>query len=213
MESHNFAMKAPADIAREKDELRRTMRGKLREMPPEQRAKASGRIVAQLMGKEGWFPPGGVVAMFGGLKSEPDLLPLLPWLLGRGTEVAFFAVAEDGTMAPYRVSHQQDLVNGVLGILEPRRDKGAQLRVADLDVILVPGLAFSTTDGARLGRGRGHYDRVLSSSECRARTVGVGLGLQMVSHVPREAHDVLLHALVSEDGWREFTPRSKEVPS
>ncbi len=66
---------------------------------------------------------------------------------------------------------------------------------ADIDLIVVPGVAF-TAAGARLGRGRGYYDRYLSQPEMRAYTVGVCYAHQIVDALPSEPHDVAVERVI-----------------
>ena len=70
---------------------------------------------------------------------------------------------------------------------------------ASLDVVIVPGLAF-TADGHRLGQGGGWYDRFLSGLGDRCETIGVCFAEQILSEVPVEAHDVVLDHVVSDAG-------------
>ncbi|VDN31835.1 unnamed protein product [Gongylonema pulchrum] len=64
-----------------------------------------------------------------------------------------------------------------------------------LDLVIVPGVAFST-DGRRLGHGKGYYDRFLASHRQKYNsapvTVGVALKHQMVPDVPTTATDYLI---------------------
>lgn len=71
---------------------------------------------------------------------------------------------------------------------------------AEIAVVLVPGLAFDRR-GARLGHGKGYYDRFLSrlSAIGRARFVGV-TGGYVVAELPTEPHDVLMTHLAGTFG-------------
>lgn len=65
------------------------------------------------------------------------------------------------------------------------------LETGGLDLVIVPGLAFSKT-GDRMGRGKGYYDRFLSI--CRAKnknlfTVALAFKEQIVENIPTEPHD------------------------
>lgn len=66
------------------------------------------------------------------------------------------------------------------------------------DVIVVPGLAF-TTDGRRLGQGGGWYDRFLAGRRHDCITVGVCFDVQVVEHLPTEDHDVVLDMIVTDE--------------
>ena len=61
-----------------KEVLRRSMGERLRMLRPEERQTWSLAIRSHLTQHPEWASPGTIVAMFGGLASEPDLLPLLP---------------------------------------------------------------------------------------------------------------------------------------
>ena len=145
------------------------MRARLRAVPDGTLKAWSAQLVTRLQARtELWGEP-GTVAIFGGLRSEPDLVStFLPWLRERGP----------------------------LGVWEPAGT--AVLPLAELDVILVPGLAFVRKTGARLGRGGGFYDRLLSRPEVRARRVGIVFELQLLPDLPRESHDVCVADIVTE---------------
>jgi 5-formyltetrahydrofolate cyclo-ligase len=66
-----------------------------------------------------------------------------------------------------------------------------------LDVVLVPGLAF-TADGRRLGQGGGHYDRFLARLSPRCVTIGICFHEQLVDDLPIEPHDVLVRLVVTD---------------
>ncbi len=182
------------------------MRALLADLTPQQIEAWSRSLVKWLMLADLWTKGAGAVALFGGLKSETDLLPLLLWLRDLGKEAVFFAIGEEGVMHPHRVRHAGELVTGAHGVLMPDVSKCPRVDEANLDVVLVPGLAFSVRDGARLGRGKGNYDRVLAQLRSDARVIGVGFSVQMIESIPREPHDKCVHSLVSEDGLMEITP-------
>ena len=82
---------------------------------------------------------------------------------------------------------------GKFGILEPT---GSLLPAdAAVGLILVPGVAF-TDQGARLGHGKGYYDRTLSRYPT-AYKLGVAFGFQMVDHIPMEPHDRTMDGVVN----------------
>ncbi len=79
------------------------------------------------------------------------------------------------------------------GILEPRGT--ARIAPEQVDMAIVPGVAFDT-QGGRLGRGRGYYDRLFPLLP-QAFRVGVCFREQMVAHIPCEAHDVRMHKVLN----------------
>ena len=82
------------------------------------------------------------------------------------------------------------------GIPEPPEQMPVVLaRPGDIDVLVIPGLAFDST-GNRLGQGKGYYDRFLARmmadpEKKRPLIVAVGLSCQLVDDgvVPVHEHD------------------------
>jgi len=77
------------------------------------------------------------------------------------------------------------------GVLEPT---GPAVDVAEIDLVIVPGLAF-TAAGDRLGYGQGYYDRFLPTVS--AATVGVCFADQLVDEMPVTATDVRVDTVIS----------------
>ena len=71
------------------------------------------------------------------------------------------------------------------------------LDIAALDLIVVPGLAFSMKHLTRLGRGGGYYDRLLAPSQCRARRIALAHDFQILDELPVEAHDQRVHEILT----------------
>ena len=69
----------------------------------------------------------------------------------------------------------------------------------DVAVVLVPGLAFDR-HGGRLGRGLGHYDRLLARLGPATTRVGVTTESSVIEAVPVEPHDVVMTHLATELG-------------
>jgi len=67
---------------------------------------------------------------------------------------------------------------------------------ATIDVVVVPGLAF-TTSGDRLGQGGGWYDRFLASLRPEAIKIGVAFAPQIVESLPVEPHDIRMDVVIT----------------
>ena len=135
------------------------------------------------------------------------------WLEKRLHEGARLALPATGGLAPQLryVGALRELVQGPSGAREPHPE-ALPATPGDLDLILLPGLAFGE-GGGRLGQGGGFYDRLLASLD-RIRgaarpspsLVGVCFAVQIVPSVPQESHDVRVDGCVSELGLRWFRP-------
>lgn len=71
------------------------------------------------------------------------------------------------------------------------------------DLIFIPALAFDIK-GHRLGRGRGHYDKYLSSNS--AVKIGVGISGRLVERLPAENHDIRMDYIITDDHIMSILP-------
>lgn len=95
-----------------------------------------------------------------------------------------------------------DLRSNRFGIPEPVAPADAQRRAQDMDVVLLPLLAFDR-GGNRLGTGGGWYDASLAflrklGRPARPLLVGIGYDFQEVAAVPPEAWDVRLDYIATD---------------
>ena len=127
------------------------------------------------------------------LPDEVDIRPLIQWLVGQGRTVVLPKVTGDETMELRRYTSQADLAEGAFHILEPVGEPFTDYD--QIDVVLVPGMAFDAA-GHRLGRGKGYYDRFLSS-HFSPLIIGVCFPFQRVAEVPTEDHDVCMNEVCS----------------
>ncbi|WAS92552.1 5-formyltetrahydrofolate cyclo-ligase [Nannocystis punicea] len=185
-----------------KADIRAQSAARRRERGPEAAAAASAELCAHVLAEARWRAATSVAA-FVGVKGEPDTRPLLIAALAAGKQlwlprmaghrrqsIEFVAVADLVTLAP-----------APFGLLEPRDGPGLALADTDVDLVLMPGLAFTRT-GIRLGYGKGHYDGAMNPLRNHSRPVRIGLCFsdELVEALPEEPHDVGVHALATEQG-------------
>ncbi|MCW5830446.1 MAG: 5-formyltetrahydrofolate cyclo-ligase [Deltaproteobacteria bacterium] len=165
-----------------------------REIPPPDRT-VSGSISERLTGME-TLRSARTVALFCAAQPEPDLTAVAVEIESRGARLAWPRVTGEGQMEFRAAKASGPFVAGAFGLREPA--PAAELvPLAEIDVLLVPGLAFDLA-GYRLGRGKGFYDRVLGDAGFRGVSVGVAADAFVVDELPREAWDRPVHRLVTE---------------
>jgi len=97
------------------------------------------------------------------------------------------------TMQPAILEDNAKLKKGPYGVLEPVAK--AQVEPGDLDLIIVPGLAFDKKCN-RLGRGKGCYDRFLSKLSDKTPSIGLAFDFQILPLIPTTAHDVSVKKII-----------------
>lgn len=94
-----------------------------------------------------------------------------------------------------------ELTSGTWGILEPPKsrwgEKGKEIPVQTLDLIMVPGVAFDR-NGGRLGNGAGYYDRLLNQVRPDTHLTAVCYESQLCEQVMMEPHDIYMHSILTE---------------
>lgn len=133
------------------------------------------------------------VGLYVAHEAELDLTDLLLRCRTRGTRTALPRVSRNELVLVVTTA-TEDLFPGYRGIAEPT---GPPLDPAEVDVLVLPGVAFDP-HGGRLGRGGGHYDRLLARLPSRTVRIGAGFACQLVPNVPRERHDAGLDLVVTD---------------
>ena len=141
-----------------------------------------------------------VVAGYAPLGSEISPLLAMEEARSVGAIVAFPAFANPAK--PFRFLAGDPASGGPFGILQPKRTAPP----VEPDLILVPLIAVDGV-GTRLGRGKGHYDRVLAPLRRKgARLIGVGWPFPRLSEeIPRDPWDVPMDAIASPYGVEWFS--------
>lgn len=159
--------------------------------------RLSGLIQRRLIEWEGYRRSGAILlyAAYGGEVATDTLFAdarssgktiYYPRLNAARDRLEIVAVHEPAALRP-----------GAYGILEPRGEEITNPRDPDRLLICVPGLAFSLA-GVRLGRGGGHYDRLLATVAPPAMAVGLAYSFQLLDELPSRPHDRRLDFIVTE---------------
>ena len=176
---------------RTKQIIRHQMRSIL-SLPPDVRGEKSARICEQVRRLPAWATAHCVV-IFAPQMREPDVELLWPHMEDRRV---VYPRVELEMLSLYAVESVFDLQPARWGIREPQASPDALVLPPEVDLILVPGVAF-TPAGQRCGRGGGFYDRLLASLPARSCKVGVCFAEQVAEEVPREPHDVAVNVVIS----------------
>lgn len=97
-------------------------------------------------------------------------------------------------MAFRKLSYFSQLESVYSGLLEPIETETEEVLKDQIDMLIVPGLAF-TVEGYRLGFGGGYYDRYLK--DYKGKTISLAFQVQILSSLPIEEHDIPVGKIIS----------------
>ncbi len=89
----------------------------------------------------------------------------------------------------------RELESGTYGILEPRKEFLRPVSYDEVEVIIVPGIAFDE-NGNRIGYGEGYFDKLLK--KIHAVKIAIAYDFQILKKIPNEKHDVKIDVIITE---------------
>jgi 5-formyltetrahydrofolate cyclo-ligase len=159
----------------------------------------SRQIVTRLMALPE-FAASHTVMFYVDVRDEVRTQPGLPALL-RGQKRVIVPYCDGDQLSLFHLQDMNELAVGKFGVLEPRpelrTDAARCVALEEVDLIVVPGVAFDR-HGGRLGHGQGYYDRLLISSAYRTTLVGLAFECQVFHQIPVQPHDVSVDRVVTE---------------
>ena len=136
------------------------------------------------------------VMLYLSMGSEVDTHNLLVYLLTTN-RIALAPSIEMQRLVPRRITNlRTELVRHRYGMLQPNQDVCSKFPLDQIDLIIVPGIAFDLKKH-RIGYGGGHYDRFLPKCP-QATWMGLAFEEQVIQDTLRQAWDVALHHIFSE---------------
>ncbi len=138
------------------------------------------------------FHGASCVALYNAIAGEVQTMGLLERWYEKKQLLLPRVVGEDLSFSPYK--GVEALKVGAFGIMEPD-DLEAEVAAKDIDLVIVPGVAFDRGLN-RLGRGGGYYDRWLSSLD--VPTIGLCFNFQLMDAIPTEAFDKKMDMIITE---------------
>lgn len=185
-------------IASLKKELRREVIRKRDSLSHEDRVKWSRRICDTLLGLRE-FQEAKVVHFFLTMRSEVMTEGAIREALAAGKTVVVPVIDKRHRhLSLSRIrDYDQELTITTHGILEPRPKFYDFIPLNDVDLMVLPGLAFDVS-GHRLGYGAGYYDRLLRVGEERPLLLALAFEAQMVDAIPVGDHDIRMDKIITE---------------
>lgn len=185
------------ELAERKRRIREQAHANRREQ--ENKDPLSRQIVAKFMSLSE-YEAAQTVMFYIDVRAEVRTRQDLPAALESGKRVVI-PYCVDGELELFYLESMDELDIGMYKILEPRPELRTVLEkrveVDELDLIMVPGVAFDRR-GARTGHGKGYYDKLLEHARDDTPLVALAFECQMFEEIPVAEHDVFMDKVITE---------------
>jgi 5-formyltetrahydrofolate cyclo-ligase len=143
------------------------------------------------------FARAGSVLAYASFRSEVQTRALLTQILQIGKRLYLPVIAPDKRLSIAPLASLSQLALGPFDIPIPGGVEPIDPKLAEIDLIIVPGVAFDER-GARLGYGSGYYDRFLSQFGSDTPVIGLAFDTQVVAEIPEEPGDRRVDMIVTD---------------
>jgi 5-formyltetrahydrofolate cyclo-ligase len=172
------------------------------DLPKEQWQKKSNDIHKLLLSEPLWCNAEHI-ALYLSVEKEVDTLAIIQqgWDLGKHIYLPK-CHPEAKQLVFYRIESLDQLEVVYYGIPEPIPAHCEKLRLEELELIIVPGLAFDQR-GYRIGYGGGYYDRFLSHLTTEVDTLSLAFSFQVLKRqelLPNDSFDIPVDSIMTEQG-------------
>lgn len=135
------------------------------------------------------------------VRSEVRTRQALPAALQSGKTIVIPWCTDTVELALFRLDSMEELTVGMYKILEPKPElrllPHKQVDPQAVDLVMVPGVAFDRR-GARMGHGKGYYDKLLENTRPGTPLVALAFECQLFPEIPVAPHDVYMSKIITE---------------
>jgi 5-formyltetrahydrofolate cyclo-ligase len=159
------------------------------------------------------FQQAGTVMYYVDVRAEVRTRFALPDALATGKRIIVPWCNDDGELELFLLESMDELELGMYSILEPkqelRRLPEKVVQPQDIDLIMVPGVAFDQR-GGRTGHGKGYYDKLLAHARPDCPLVALAFDCQMFAEIPMQSHDIFMDKVITESAIHNGIGRSEQ---
>lgn len=186
-----------------KKEIRQSTLGKIAALSEQSFQQGVNRIQLSLFNHPKWQRARTIGVTISRGREIPTR-PIIERAWQEGKQVAVPKCLPTAKTLDFRhLHHFNQLETVYFGLKEPIISQTPAVNKDQLDLVIVPGVAFDPT-GYRIGFGGGYYDRFLADYE--GDTVALLLSDQLVERIPGELHDIPVQTLITERTTLECLP-------
>ncbi|HQD42034.1 MAG TPA: 5-formyltetrahydrofolate cyclo-ligase, partial [Bacillota bacterium] len=181
-----------------KQKLREEILSLRRQIPPTLQKEYSQLIQKRLLELEAFTRSVNVMA-YVAFRNEVETMPIIQHCLSEGKRVVVpVSVPKTRELLLSELKDpERELRPGTFGVPEPAPGYIRPFPAEDLDLILVPGVAFDER-GFRLGYGAGYYDRFFERLTRRVPRIGLAFEIQIIDRVPADPTDQPVDFIITE---------------
>jgi 5-formyltetrahydrofolate cyclo-ligase len=180
-----------------KKKLRKSIKAKLSELSLPQYEDLSYMVAQQLFQNDEWREA-STVAITVSKAPEVDTFQIIRKGWEQGKRMVVPKCEPKTRSLDFReLKRFSELESVFYGLLEPIVSETNTVSAGEIDLVVVPGLAFNK-DGYRLGFGGGYYDRFLANYH--GKTISLAFKDQVVSDIPIESHDIPVGKIITSEG-------------
>jgi 5-formyltetrahydrofolate cyclo-ligase len=148
------------------------------------------------------------------VRSEVRTRHTLPEALVSGKKIVVPWCNDQGELELFHLTSMDELSVGMYKILEPKPElRKLPEKIAgpkDLDIVIVPGVAFDRR-GARMGHGKGYYDKLLQHARAETPLIALAFECQMFPEIPVASHDIFMDKIITESAVYEGEGRKRKA--
>jgi len=132
------------------------------------------------------------------IKKEPNSLPIIKnaWRMEKQVLVPV-TIPEKKELLLSRLDSLKDLTEGYYGIPEPKKNRLHPVEPHQVDLCLLPGVAFDP-NGYRLGYGGGYFDRFLPKLRPDCLKIALAYNFQILESLEHLPHDLPVDMIITE---------------
>ncbi|KZE40115.1 5-formyltetrahydrofolate cyclo-ligase [Bhargavaea cecembensis] len=179
----------------DKKAIRKNILNALKSMSPEEHADRSREAIRRLRADSRYIEAGTIGVTISRFP-ELDTRPLVEAAWSDGKRVASPKCAPSDRSMQFRwIQSYEELETVYMDLLEPAEDRTLPAGKDEIDLLIVPGVAYSDS-GYRVGFGGGYYDRYLM--QFGGDRVSLAFEEQLCGEVPVEPHDIPVNSIFTE---------------
>ncbi|GII89557.1 5-formyltetrahydrofolate cyclo-ligase [Sphaerisporangium siamense] len=152
--------------------------------------RGSATAIRETLLDRPWVQMAGLVACYWSMGTEPSTHGLIFALWKHGATVILPVLRPDDDLDWAVYDGPGSVEPGPRGMMEPVDTRRGVDAIRTAALVIVPALAVDPSNGVRLGRGGGSYDRALARVGPNVPTIALLHDGELIEGIPAEPHDM-----------------------